>query len=114
MSEQNLVARPITCDSKTNLYPFFESCLKEVTDSKEKKFASVTFETNYSDPLAILEKIHSPYRPICYYEKPMDEFSIACGEAVSLENLMEVTGFLRLKTWAKDLFSKTLVAGNHK
>ena len=114
MSEQNLVARPITCDSKTNLYPFFESCLKEVTDSKKKKFASVTFETNYSDPLAILEKIHSPSRPICYYEKPMDEFSIACGEAVSLEKFNGSDRFSKAKTWAKDLFSRTLVAGNHK
>ena len=97
MSEQNLVARPITCDSKTNLYPFFESCLKEVTDSKKKKFASVTFETNYSDPLAILEKIHSPLDLSATTKSLWMSFPLLVEKLSHLKNLMEATGFLRLK-----------------
>ena len=63
MNKEPAYNPPVVCDHNTNLLPFFESCVCKVRENGRKIFASITFETNYSDPLAILEQIHTPSQP---------------------------------------------------
>ena len=114
MNKEPAYNPPVVCDHNTNLLPFFESCVCKVRENGQKIFASITFETNYSDPLAILEQIHTPSQPICYFEKPMDEFSIACGNSIASGTFSGPNRFNLAKQWSKNLFSQIEIAGDHK
>ena len=80
MNNSNFCIAPMVSDQNTDLQPFFESCLAKARKQNTTLYSSITFETNYSDPLAVIEQIHDSNQSICYFEKQSDEFSIACGE----------------------------------
>ena len=83
MNNSTTSSTPMVCDKNTNLNPFFESCVRKAKYQNTTVYSSITFETNYSDPLAILEQIHKPKQSVCYFEKPSEEFSIACGNPIA-------------------------------
>ena len=114
MNNSNFCTAPMVCDQNTDLQPFFESCLAKARNQNTTLYSSITFETNYSDPLAVIEQIHDSNQSICYFEKQSDEFSIACGEPIADAQFSGPERFQRAKGWSQKLLSNTLVAGDHK
>ena len=108
------VLPPSFCDESTDLYHYVEELISRSQRENNQHFLSVTIETDYSDPLAVLETIHQNSVPICYLEKPGNEFSIAAGEYLSVSRFSGTQRFQKAQTWADDIFSKTVVAGDHK
>ncbi|SVC58312.1 uncharacterized protein METZ01_LOCUS311166, partial [marine metagenome] len=104
---------PSFCDESTDLLPFFKQAVERAGLSHQPLFVSVTIETSYSDPLAILEEIHRPNEPICYLERPSNEFSIACAEFVTEASFEGSERFMQAKDWGDSVFKNTLVAGDH-
>ena len=105
---------PSICTVKTNLTPFVAELITQSKKKNHSHFLSITIETDYSDPLAILEAIHQKNEPVCYMERPSNEFSIAAGEYLSVANFAGNDRFLRPQAWAEAILSKTTVAGDHK
>ena len=105
---------PIICDKQTDLVPFFELCLNEAKRENIILFSSITFETSFNDPLAILEQIHDPTRSICFFEKQTEEFSVACGDSIVKSNFNGSQRFQNAKVWSQNLLSRTRVAGDNK
>ena len=114
MNNSNFCTAPMVCDQNTDLQPFFDSCLAKARNQNTTLYSSITFETNYSDPLAVIEQIHDSNQSICYFEKQSDEFSIACGEPIADAQFSGPERFQRAKGWSQKLLSNTLVAGDHK
>ena len=105
---------PAFCDERTDLFPFFRQAIERAKQTKDEIFVSVTIETTYSDPLAVVEKIHLPNDPLCYFEKPSSDFAIACGEFIAESTFDSSKRFRKAKNWADTIFGKTLVAGDHQ
>ena len=82
-SNNSVPAPPFHCDDTTDLLPYLQGMIGEIKKSGCTRFLSITLETGYSDPLAILEEIHRPGQAVCYLERPATEFSIACGGLVA-------------------------------
>jgi menaquinone-specific isochorismate synthase len=114
MNNSTTSSTPMVCDKNTNLNPFFESCVRKAKYQNTTVYSSITFETNYSDPLAILEQIHKPKQSVCYFEKPSEEFSIACGNPIADAKFQGTDRFECAKVWSRELLSNILVAGDHK
>jgi menaquinone-specific isochorismate synthase len=104
---------PSFCDESTDLLPFFKQAVEQAVLSGQSLFVSVTIETSYSDPLAILEEIHRTNEPICYLERPSNEFSIACAEFVTEASFEGSDRFTQAKVWGDSVFKSTLIAGDH-
>ena len=104
---------PSLYDERSDLLPFFKQAIENAKYSGKPVFVSVTVETPYSDPLAIVEEIHHPNDPICYLEKPSREFSIACGEFLAESTFDGSDRFQQAREWSDSIFGQTLVAGNH-
>jgi len=114
MSDPIVLNIPVSCDQNTELLPFFSSCIQRAKNIKKNIFASVTFESNYSDPLAVIEQTYSPSQSICYFEKPMDEFSVASSGKLVSGKFNGSKRFKKAQKWSEELFSRILVAGDHK
>ena len=104
---------PYHCDDSTDLLPFFRQVFAQASVSPDPLIASITVETTYSDPLAILEELHRPDDPICYLERPSGEFSIACGEYIAQSSFGGADRFTKARKWADSTFSRILIAGDH-
>ena len=113
MSQELTDPAPAFCDESTHLLPFFRQAVERAVFSGQPFFVSVTIETSYSDPLAILEEIHRANEPICYLERPSNEFSIACAEFVTEASFDGPERFKQAKAWGESVFTTTLIAGDH-
>ena len=105
---------PPSCTPETNFLPFVSELVLQSRQTGRSHFLSVTIESNYSDPLAILEAIYDRNDQICYMEKPAAEFSIAAGGCLKSESFSGMNRFLNSRLWAENLFENTIVAGDHK
>ena len=105
---------PSYCDEQTDLHPYLDDLISRSKTYNQSHFLSVTIETDYSDPLAILEEIHGEETPICYLEKPSKEFSIAAGEYLAVNRFSGEDRFLKGKEWTENIFQKIQVAGDHR
>ena len=105
---------PVQCDEKTDLLPFLNHCVKEAKRTNTTVYSSITFETSYCDPLAILEQIHRVDQSICYLEKPNDEFSVACGDPVTKVSFNGTDRFQEAKTWSKQFLKRIYLAGDNQ
>lgn len=114
MSYSVSVLPPSSCDEHTDLTPFVESLITRAKSHHQSHFLSVTIETDYSDPLAILEEIHQVDTPICYLEKPANEFSIAAGDYLTVARFSGFNRFHEARAWADLTLKNTVVAGDHK
>ena len=112
MNNPNLIVAPVVCDKQTDLGPFFESCLNDAVKNKCAVYSSLTFETNFNDPLAILEQVHESGHTICFFEKQSEEFSVACGLPVAEANFDGSHRFEKAKVWSQNLLLKTKIAGD--
>ena len=114
MTLNSEILPPASCNESTDLSQYVEDLILRSRSEKSEHFLSVTIETDYSDPLAVLETIHQNDVPICYLEKPGNEFSIAAGEYLCLARFSGSQRFQKAQQWADGIFSKTVVVGDHK
>ena len=114
MTLNSEILPPASCNESTDLSQYVEDLILRSRSEKSEHFLSVTIETDYSDPLAVLETIHQNDIPICYLEKPGNEFSIAAGEYLSVARFSGSRRFQKAQQWADGIFSKTVVVGDHK
>lgn len=115
MNPNNTVpAPPFRCDDSTDLLPYLKGLVIEIKKLECSRFLSITVETGYSDPLAILESIHHPGQEVCYFERPAAEFSIACGDWVTKSTFSGANRFANAKKWAHATFENTHMVGNHQ
>lgn len=114
MSLKSQILPPSICDENTDLSQYVNDLIIHSKNEQNSHFLSVTIETDYSDPLAILESIHQKNIPICYLEKPTNEFSIAAGEYLSVARFAGPQRFQEAQIWADKILSQTVVAGDHK
>ena len=105
---------PAFCNESTNLGPYLKSLVHSVRSLGEDRFLSVTHEIGYIDPLAILENSNQSNQPICYLERPANEFSIACSEFLSKAEFEGNNRFDKAKSWSQEFFSKCYLVGEHK
>ena len=112
MSLKSQILPPPICDENTDLSQYVNDLITSSRSEQNSHFLSVTIETDYSDPLAILESIHQRNIPICYLEKPTNEFSIAAGEYLSVARFAGPQRFQEAQIWADKILSQTVVAGN--
>lgn len=114
MSNPALSSAPLVCDEKTNLLPFLTYCQKEASRQNTSIFSSITFETNFCDPLAIMEQVHQELNGRCYLEKPTDEFSVACGDPISYASFNGDKRFQDARIWSKKFWDKVYLAGDNQ
>ena len=114
MSLPQAVLPPSHCDEQTDLHHYLDDLISHSKRTNQSHYLSVTFETDYSDPLAILEEIHIDESPICYLEKPSKEFSIAAGDYLIVRRFSGEDRFLKGKEWAENTFKKIQVAGDNR
>ncbi len=114
MSNPTINPVPLVCDEKTDLLPFLSYCHKEALRQKTSIFSSITFETNFCDPLAIMEQVQRKLRGMCYLEKPTDEFSVACGDPISHASFSGDKRFQEAKNWSSEFWNKVYLAGDNQ
>ena len=105
---------PLVCDEQTDLLPFLTYCQKQSSEQNTTIFSSITFETNFCDPLAIMEQVHQELDGRCYLEKPTDEFSVACGDPVYHASFSGDQRFQEAKAWSKKFWEKVHLAGDNQ
>ena len=114
MSLPQAVLPPSHCDEQTDLHHYLDDLISHSKRTNQSHYLSVTLETDYSDPLAILEEIHINESPVCYLEKPSKELSIAAGEYLTVRRFSGEDRFLKGKEWAENTFRKIQVAGDNR
>ncbi len=103
---------PLNCLPQQDLRPFLRSLVEKSRLGNHPVFASVCYRTPYSDPLALLECLHHPNAPHSYFEKPTEEFSIACGGFLAKGEFIGNNRFHDAKIWTRSLFSRIEKAGD--
>ena len=111
MNSRNVLPDISLCDPSGDLLPFLQQIVLESKSKRKRLYCSVTLETGYFDPLAILEGINNPRDSNCYMEKPADEFSIACGESVAKASFSGSDRFTKARIWSDELLMHTRNAG---
>jgi menaquinone-specific isochorismate synthase len=109
---KTLQPAPDTCKENTNLRPFLTQTVNEVKRTGKPKYLSLTIETGYVDPLAILEENYIHNEAVCYLERPSQEFSIACGEFLAHAEFDGDHRFRKAREWSKAILDQTLVSGD--
>jgi hypothetical protein len=91
---------PAHCKPRRRLNRLFPQSSREVQGQSWEAvlYSSISYKTTFSDPLALLESLHRPENPHCYFEKSTDEFSIACGEYLAQAEFQGADRFQMLKS----------------
>ena len=97
---------------ETSLVAFLEHCREEARTNGSPRFASITIETEFVDPLAVLEAIREDGNPLWFVERPSEEFALACGEASAYAEFSGPERFAEAKRFATDIFSRTIATGD--
>ena len=97
---------------KAALVAFLERCKSEARRKGSPYFGSITVETNFVDPLAILEAIREEGNPLWYVERPSEEFALSCGEAVAYQEFSGHARFSEARHFATEVFSRTIATGD--
>jgi len=103
---------PNSCNENTDFRPFITDVIQEVKQSGNPRYLSLTIETGYSDPLAVLEENHIENEAVCYLERPSQEFSIACGEFLVQAEFEGEERFENARDWSQEILKQTMVTGD--
>ncbi|MDG1138405.1 MAG: isochorismate synthase [Opitutales bacterium] len=109
---KGLQIAPNSCDENSDFRPFITDAIHQVKQSGNSRYLSLTIETGYSDPLAVLEENHIENQVVCYLERPSQEFSIACGEFLVQAEFEGKERFEKARCWSKKILDQTLVTGD--
>ena len=103
---------PAHCKPTDDLTGYFYNLVEKSKASHGKLFCSISYKTTFSDPLALLESLHRPENPHCYFEKSTDEFSIACGEYLAQAEFQGADRFQHAKIWSDTILQSVERAGD--
>ncbi len=103
---------PTHCAPGDNLTGYLAGLVEKAKISQSPLFSSISYKTSFSDPLALLESLHQPDSPHCYFEKSTDEFSIACGEYLAQREFQGADRFQHAKSWSESLLQSVERAGD--
>lgn len=107
-----LQTAPSICKFGDDLTAYLEGLIEKSKTSSKSLFSSISFKTSFSDPLAILEKLHHNNEPHCYFEKPTDDFAIACGGYLAHHQCKGPNRFQLAKEWSDILLQSVERAGD--
>jgi len=103
---------PSRCVPGDDLQEYLAAIVKQSQICCHSIFASISYKTTFSDPLALLEAENRPDSQHCYFEKCTDEFSIACGDNLISKHFHGNTRFQEAKLWATEFLSSIAQAGD--
>lgn len=103
---------PTHCTPGDNLTGYLAGLVDKAKIRQSPLFSSISYKTSFSDPLALLESLHQPDSPHCYFEKSTDEFSIACGDYLAQREFQGADRFQQAKSWSKSLLQSVERAGD--
>ena len=103
---------PTICRFGDDLTGYLDGLIEKSRISKKRLISSISFQTSFSDPLAILEKLHQTNDPHCYFEKATDDFAIACGGYLAHYQCNGPHRFQLAKEWSAKLFQSVDRAGD--
>jgi len=106
------VPAPAHCKPGDNLADYLLCLIEKARVKNGSIFSSITYETSFTDPLALLESLQRPNNPHCYFEKSTDEFSIACGEYLTHAEFNGSERFQYAKEWSRSLLKSVEWAGD--
>ncbi|MEK9771964.1 MAG: isochorismate synthase [Opitutae bacterium] len=103
---------PTHCKVGDDLTDYLNSIIDKSILLGRNLYCSICYKTSFSDPLALLEKLHVPDQPHCYFEKATDDFSIACGQYLAHQEFSGPNRFLLAKDWSTELLNFVERAGD--
>ena len=103
---------PTLCRNGDDLTEYLSGLIEKSKSLRKNLFSSVSFKTDFLDPLALLEKLHDSKQPHCYFEKATDDFSIACGEYLAQSEFNGSNRFQLAKAWTTELLQTVERAGD--
>jgi len=107
-----LQTAPTTCRIGDDLTAYLEGLIEKSRFSNNSLISSISFKTSFSDPLAILEKLHHNNEPHCYFEKATDDFAIACGGYLAHHACKGPNRFQLAREWSTELLQSVERAGD--
>ena len=103
---------PPHCVPGDSLIGYLSGLVEKARIRQSPLFSSISYKTSFSDPLALLESLHQPDSPHCYFEKSTDEFSIACGDYLAQREFQGTDRFQQAKSWSESLLQSVERAGD--
>jgi len=103
---------PAHCLPGDDLTPYLHTLVEKAKERNSSLISSVSYKTSFTDPLALLEALHRPNNPHCYFEKSTDEFSIACGEYLAQAEFHGTERFQHAKEWSHSILESVERAGD--
>lgn len=76
------------------------------------KIAAITVETDYLDPLAVLEAIDEPRHAHVFFERPQEDFAVAGAEPVVQGKFSGPDRFAEARRFAEEVSAHTYAAGD--
>ena len=107
-----LQTAPTICRIGDDLTSYLEGLIEKSRISNNSLICSISFKTSFSDPLAILEKLHHNKEPHCYFEKATDDFAIACGGYLAHHACKGPNRFQLAREWSTELLQSVERAGD--
>jgi len=107
-----LLTAPTICRFGDDLTTYLSRLIEKSRISNNSIFSSISFKTSFSDPLAILEKLHRDNDPHCYFEKSTDDFAIACGGYLAHHECSGSLRFQLAKEWSEKVLQSVARAGD--
>jgi menaquinone-specific isochorismate synthase len=105
---------PTLCKCGDDLTGYLGGLIDKSKNSGRNLYSSISFKTSFSDPLALLEKLHLINEPHCYFEKATDDFSIACGGYLAHGEFSGSNRFQRAREWSDELLKSVEHAGDDR
>ncbi len=103
---------PMLCRVGDDLSEYLHGLIGKSKSLGKNLISSISFKASFSDPLALLEKLHHAKQPHCYFEKATDDFSIACGEYLTYREFAGSNRFQLAKIWSTELLQSVEHAGD--
>ena len=103
---------PTLCHIGDDLTDYLDALIDKSKNLGRNLYSSISFKTSFSDPLALLEKLHQANEPHCYFEKTTDDFSVACGGYLAHCGFNGPGRFHRAKEWSDKLLKSVEHAGD--
>ena len=96
---------PTICRFGDDLTGYLDGLIEKSRISKKRLISSISFLTSFSDPLAILEKLHQTNDPHCYFEKLPMILPSPAADILPTTNAMDLIDFSSLRNGPLNFFS---------
>ncbi|MBI4780881.1 MAG: isochorismate synthase [Oscillatoriophycideae cyanobacterium NC_groundwater_1537_Pr4_S-0.65um_50_18] len=95
------------------LHQFLEFCQRQSIENEQPKIASIFFEIDSIDPLAVLDQWSKPHQLHFYFENREQEWAIAAIDSVVSFEASEAHRFLTVQQFIQDSFNQLISNSSH-